>query len=117
MICCWTLAGQLVPDLVGAEGAVEEEHGAGRGGLEHVELLEEDEGVAGHEVRRGDEVGGADGLGPEAQVGDRDGAGLLGVVDEVALGVVGRVLADDLDGVLVGAHGAVRAEAVEDGTG
>ena len=44
---------------------------------------------------------------------DGDGAGLLRVVDEVALGVVVGVLADDLDGVLVGAHGAVGAEAEE----
>ncbi len=40
--------------------------------------------------------------------------GLLGVVDEVALRVVGRVLADDLDGVLVGAHRAIGTEAVEE---
>jgi hypothetical protein len=51
----------------------------------------------------------------EAQVRDRDRAGLLGVVDEVALGEVVRVLADDLDAVLVGADRAVGAQAVEQG--
>ena len=40
-------------------------------------------------------------------------SGLLRVVNEVALGKVRRFAADDLDRVLVGAHGAVRAEAVE----
>jgi len=50
----------------------------------------------------------------EAEVGDRVGAGLLRVVEEVALGGVRGVVADDLDGVLVGADGAVRAEAVEE---
>ena len=53
-------------------------------------------------------------LGPKRRLADRVGAGLLGVVDEVALGAVRRVVADDLDGVLVGADGAVGAEAVEE---
>ena len=54
-------------------------------------------------------------LGPEAQVRGGDGAGLLRVVDEVALRVVVGLFADDLDGVLVGAHGAIGAQAVEQG--
>ncbi len=41
-------------------------------------------------------------------------AGLLGVVDEVALGVQLRIGGQDLDGVLVGADRAVRTEAEED---
>ena len=52
---------------------------------------------------------------PEAQVGDGAGAGLLGVVDEVALGEVVRGLADDLDRVLVRPDRTVSAQAVEDG--
>ena len=50
----------------------------------------------------------------DAQVRNRDRAGLLGVVDEVALGVEIGFLADDLDRVLVGAHRTVRTEAIED---
>jgi hypothetical protein len=48
----------------------------------------------------------------------RDGrrARLLRVVDEVALRPAVGLLADDLDGALVGADRAVRAETVEDGT-
>ena len=72
--------------------------------------------MAGQEVGLPHEVGLLDRLRAEAEVGDRVGAGLLGVVEEVALGGVGGVVADDLDGVLVGAHGAIGAEAVEDGT-
>ena len=109
------LARQVLPDLVLGVGRVQQEGAARHRVLEHVVALEEAELVAGHEVRLLDEVGGADGAGAEAQVGDRDGARLLGVVDEVALGVVLRLLADDLDGVLVGAHRAVGAEAEEDG--
>jgi hypothetical protein len=48
-------------------------------------------------------------------VGYRDGAGLLRVVDEVTLRVVLRLLADDLDRVLVRADGTVGAESEEDG--
>ena len=54
-----------------------------------------------------------DGLGAEPEVRDRLRARLLRVVDEVALHVDRRVLADDLDAVLVRADGAVGAEAEE----
>ncbi len=49
----------------------------------------------------------------EAQVADGHAAGLLGVVLEVGLDVLVGVVADDLDGVLVGADGAVAAKAPE----
>ena len=69
--------------------------------------------VAGHEVGLVDIIGAADGRVAEAQVADGHAAGLLGVVLEVGLHVLVGVVADDLDGVLVGAHGAVAAEAPE----
>ena len=55
------------------------------------------------------------GSGPKRRCGDRARARLLGVVDEVALRPQVGVLADDLDAVLVGAHGAVGTHAVENG--
>ena len=61
-----------------------------------------------------DEIRGLNGPGPEAQVRHRHRAGLLRVVDEVALREERRLLADDLDRVLVRADGAVRPEPVED---
>ena len=60
-----------------------------------------------------DQITGTDSLRPEAQVRNRHGAGLLRIVDEIALGVQRRGVADDLDGILVGTHRAVGAEAVE----
>ncbi len=69
--------------------------------------------MAGQEVGLVDQVGAADRLRAEAQVRDGHRAGLLRVVDEVALGVVVGRLADDLDRVLVGADRAVGAQAVE----
>src|ERR1035441_1156894 len=44
-----------------------------------------------------------------------DRARFFRIVNEVTLGVVGRVLADDFDGVLVRAHRAVGAESVKQG--
>ena len=108
-------ARQLGPHHVGAEGRVEEKHRARSGPLEDIVLLEEHELMAADEARAPDEIGRTEVARPEAQERDRDGARLLGIVDEVALRVVLGFLADDLDGVLVGAHRAVGAEAEEDG--
>ena len=108
------LAGQAIPDRVRGAGRVQQEDRARSGVLEHVDLVHELELMAGHEARAVHQVGGADGARARAQVRDRDRAGLLGVVDEVALDVAVGLLADDLDRVLVGADGAVRAEAVEE---
>ena len=106
---------QVVPDFLRRVRAVEQEGRARLRQLEHIEALHERELMAGHKIRLRDEIGGTDGPRPEAQVRYRHGAGFLRVIDEVALGVEVGVLADDLDGVLVGAHGAVRPQAVEDG--
>ena len=67
--------------------------------------------MAGHEVRRRHQIRGADGGLAEAQVALGQAAGLLGVVHEVGLTVEVRGVANDLNGVLVGAHGAVGAHA------
>ncbi len=69
--------------------------------------------MTGDEVGVVDQVRGVDRLFAEAEVRDGDGAGFLGVIDEVGLGKVLGGLADDLDGVLVGADGAVGTEAEE----
>ena len=69
--------------------------------------------MAGQEIRRLDEVGGADGALGETQVGLGDAVGLLGVVLEIRLGVHTGVVADDLGGVLVGTHRTVAAQAPE----
>ena len=51
MICRLRGARHHVPDFVRSVGAVQQESGAGFGGLEHVEPLKERELVAGHEIR------------------------------------------------------------------
>ena len=70
-------------------------------------------GVAGQEVRRLDEVGGADGLLAESKVTFGDAVGFLGVVFKIRLGIHAGVVADDLGGILVGSHGAVGPQAPE----
>jgi hypothetical protein len=73
--------------------------------------------VAGDEARHAvlDQIGRADRTRAEAQVRHRHRAGLLRVVDEVALRrELGR-LAEDLDRVLVGRHRAIGAESPEHG--
>ena len=76
--------------------------------------------VTGDKVGLVDVVRALDGLVAEAQVADGDAAGLLGVVLEVSLDILVGVVADDFDGVLVGADGAVAAQTPElalDGAG
>ena len=72
--------------------------------------------VAGHQRGALDQVAGADRPRPKTQVRNSDRARFLGVVDEIALGKQIGVLANDRDRVFIGAHGAIGAEAVEDGS-
>ena len=60
-----------------------------------------------------DEIRGMDRIRAEAQVGGGGGAGLLGVVFEVALGPVVGVQANDFDGVLVGTDGTIGTQTEE----
>ena len=70
--------------------------------------------MAGDEIGTSDQIAGTDWLGPEAQVGHGHGTGFFRVIDEISLRAIRRVLADDLDRVLVGAHRAVGAQTEED---
>jgi hypothetical protein len=69
--------------------------------------------VAGDVIGTVDQVGGLDRCLAETQVGDGDAARFFGVVGEIRLGVHVGVVADDLDGALVGADGAVGPQAPE----
>ena len=69
--------------------------------------------MAGHEVRGGYQIFRLDRSIAEAEVGNRNPAGLLGVVYEISLNIFIGVVADDLDGILVRANRTVRAKAPE----
>ncbi len=69
--------------------------------------------MPGDEVGLAHQVDRADWFRPKAQVRDGDRARLLRVIDEVALRVIFRAFADDLDGIFVRAHRAVRAQTVK----
>ena len=111
----------VVVQLVEVPLAVDHVDTAGLDILHHLEALGHVAGVvAGHEVSLVDIIRAADGVIAEAQVADGHAAGLLGVVLEVRLDVLVGVVADDLDGVLVGADGTVAAQTPElalDGAG
>ena len=109
------LAGQMVPDGLWGVGRIQQHGRPGGGDAEYVEALEEAELVARDEMACRIEVGRADGSRTEAQVRHGDRAGLLRVVDEVALPEAVGVLGQDLDRVLVRPHRAVGAEPVEHG--
>ena len=108
------LAREMVPDRLLRVRSIEQEDRARRGVLEHVELVEEGELVAADEPCLLHQITGARRPRAEAQVRDGHRPRLLRVVDEVALGVVVRLLADDLDRVLVRPDSAVGAETEED---
>ena len=107
------MAGQVLEDDVGRNGAVEQEDSALLQVVEHRIAADVCRIVAGHEVGMVDEPGHVEVALAEAQVADRDAAGLLRVVGEVGLGVLVGVVADDLDRVLVGADGTIGTETVE----
>ena len=112
-ICSWIGRESASQTSSGRVRAVEQQGRAVGRAAEHVDPVEQPELVAADEARLLDEVGRADRLWPEAQVRDGLRAGLLRVVDEVALRVQALV-AQDLDRVLVRADRAVRAQAEED---
>ena len=107
------LAGQPLIQLLHIPGTVQKEVSALLQILNNVILVYIRGVVAGYEVSLADIIGGFDRLMTETQVGYSQAAGLLGVVGEVALSVHIGVVADDLDGVLVSAYGAVRTQAPE----
>ena len=105
----------MIPNFVRTIDAVQQENAVGFGIFEHVELLQESELVAGDEIGIvvADQVRRVDRFGAKAQVRNGHGAGFLGVVDEIALREIAGFLADDLGGVLVGAHCAISAQTEE----
>ena len=106
---------ELVPDFFRTVNGVEEEGAALLGEAEDIQFFKEGEHVAADEgsVIFTDEIRGMDRIRAEAQVGGGGGAGLLGVVFEVALGPVVGVQTDDLDGVLVGTDGTIGTQTEE----
>ena len=106
-------ARQMVPDFILAKRTVHQEHAARHQRAQHVVALQENPLVAGDEVRLRNQVAGVNRLRSEAQVRDRHRAGFLRIVNKISLPVVVGVFADDLDGILVRAHRAVRAQAIK----
>ena len=104
---------ELLVQLVNCPVAVQQEGAARNNVLYHIVLVDIGRVMTGNEVCLVDEVCGLDRSLTETQVRNCNAAGLLGVVSEVCLRVHVGVVADDLDGVLVSANGAIRAKTPE----
>ena len=107
------IAGHLLLQLILGPLAVEQEGAVGLQLGDNIVLGQICLVVAGHEVRVADIICRADRLLAEPQMALGDTEGLLGIVLEVRLAVHIGGIADDLDGVFVGADGTVRAKAPE----
>src|SRR5208283_5748681 len=79
------LARQFVPNFVRSKGTVEEQRGPLGSGAEHVDLEQIVKFVHANEACRLEEIRRMNGLRTETQMRDRIRAGLLGVIDKVAL--------------------------------
>ena len=77
-------------------GAVEQKDSFLCGDFEYIDAIDEPELMTGDEVGPADQVGRANGLRSETKMGDRFGTGFLRVIDEIALGVYGGIVADNL---------------------
>src|SRR6266536_6070565 len=100
----------MLPHTFPIKRRIKEKGSAGHKILEHIMGLEQERLVAGHEVRLRDEIGRSYRTRCEAQMRDGDRAGLLRVVNKIALREIAGVLADDFDRLLVRANRAVGAE-------
>ena len=104
---------EVVGDVVFIPAAVEQEDAAILDFTDNIVSAHVGLFMAGQEVRRFDIIGGPDRLLAKAQVRLGDAAGFLGIVFKVSLDIHIRVVADNLDGVLVGANRTVRTKAPE----
>ncbi len=97
----------------GRYGAVQQERRAVLRHRQHIQALQKIELMAGHETGARNQIAGADRPGAEAEMRNGHRARFFRVVNEITLRVIIGIFADNLDGILIGADGAVRAQAVE----
>ena len=110
-------ARDFIPNLIGTVGAIQEKCCTRNGIFQHVVLFQEHELVAGDEVGFIHKIDGPNRFGTETQMGNRYGTGFAGIIGEIALSMIGRIFADNLDGVLIGANGSIRSQAIEQASG
>ena len=104
---------QLGPDFVLAKRRVEQERSARHQAAQHFVAVQKFRQMARDEIGARNQIRRTNRLRTEAQMRNRHRAGFLRVINEIALRVIVRFLADDLDGIFVRADRAVCAEAVK----
>src|SRR5215467_11545959 len=97
----------MVPNLARSEWAVQQKYPTFDQGSQHVVAFEKNPLMARDEVCFGDQIAGTNRLRTKAKMGNGHGPRLFRIVDKVTLGVVISVLANDFDGILIGADSAI----------
>ena len=87
----------MIPDLVRAEGRIEQEDRPRRRGAQHIIALEETKLMDGNQVRFVNEIGAVDRVRPKTQMRNGERARLFGIIDKVALGIIVGLFADDFN--------------------
>ena len=106
-------ARQVLVELRGIPGAVEQEDAALLKVLNHLIFCHIGRIVASDKVGLVNQIGRLDRLLTKAEVGGRYAAGLFGIIGEITLRIHIGIVADNLDGVLICADGTIRAKAPE----
>src|SRR5262249_29653920 len=104
------IARQMIPNFFGSIRAVEKYHSTFHRVLQYIESLKKTELVNRDKTRFMDQVCALDRPRAEAQMRYSSRSRFLGVVNEVTLSVIWSLLADDLNRVLIRAHGPVRTK-------
>ena len=110
-------ARELGGDLLGLPGSVEDESSVLLERREHVVLVDVVSEVACDVVSELDEISGLDLLLAETKMACGDTSRLVGIIGKVTLDVHVGVVADDLDGVVVGTDSSIRAKTPEHALG
>ena len=113
MDCSLDIAGNIGLHIRHGPGRIQEERSPLLETLKNVINLDIVGFMAGYEIRPVNQVGGLDGQIAKPQMRNGDTARFLGVVGEISLGILFGVIADDLDGTLVGTNGSVGSKAPE----
>ncbi len=106
---------KIVPDFIFSERTGKKENAAFLCFGKHILLFDKAEFMTGQEAGFGNKVGFLDGFLAEAEMRNRDGSRLLGIVEEIALSVVIGIFPDNFDGVLIRADRPVGTKSVEKG--
>ncbi|CCK07164.1 hypothetical protein BN128_1075 [Cronobacter sakazakii 696] len=104
---------QLMPDFIRRVGRVNQKNTAGFQALGHLIFIDKLQLMAADKIRLAYQIRGVNGSLADAQVGNGQAARFFGVINEIALGVPRRRVADNFNVVFGGRNAAVAAQPVK----